>query len=221
MCTTLQLLQGQLCTAGRKAGKPGAGLCRPGLTLQVQDALDYVRAAHADGAVYDLVLVDAFDGQDQIPAAFTSAGMLLLLQCMLCATSAVLVSRRRRCHAHARWQTVLRVERPMRPPAIEPCRHIILADKTACHTLATCFHHGLRLTHAAGSTFMACLPEMLHPRHGTLIMNIHGGFLPNPLRQMRAKLSGSSFANAGFDPTSNQGAEVLRLAHLYRSGTAL
>ena len=59
---------------------------------------------------------------------------------------------------------------------------------------------------------------MLHPEHGTLIMNIHGGFLPNPLQQLRARLSNSSFAGAGFDPASSQGAEVLRLVHLYRSG---
>ena len=58
-----------------RTGKPHPGLCRPGLTLQVQDAVDAVKAAHADGALYDLVLVDAFDGQDQIPAAITSAGV--------------------------------------------------------------------------------------------------------------------------------------------------
>ena len=50
-------------------------LCRPGLTLQVRDAVDAVRAARAQGLRYDLVLVDAFDGQDNIPAAFTTAGM--------------------------------------------------------------------------------------------------------------------------------------------------
>ena len=65
---------------------------------------------------------------------------------------------------------------------------------------------------------MESLPHVLHPGHGTLVMNIHGGFLPNPLQQLRLKLSGSSFAQAGFDPASSQGAEVLRLAHLYRSG---
>ena len=68
----------------------------------------------------------------------------------------------------------------------------------------------------AGSPFMRALPQVLHPAHGSVLVNIHGGRLRNPLQRLASALSRDPYAGAGFDPSSEAGAEVVRLSLLYR-----
>ena len=64
---------------------------------------------------------------------------------------------------------------------------------------------------------MRALPDVLHPRHGTVLMNLHGGPMPSLGRQLISWATGGPYAGAGFDPAgSSQGAEVVRMTRLYR-----
>ena len=68
------------------------------------------------------------------------------------------------------------------------------------------------------AAFLADLAAVLHPQHGTFIMNLHGGSLAGPLVRLVQAASRDPMAGAGFDAASDSGSAVLRLAHLFRWG---
>lgn len=91
-----------------------------------------------------------------------------------------------------------------------------LSDLIAPVKLSAC---SLTLTysvlHHAGR-FLYSLAAVLHPEHGTFMMNLHGGRMPNPLVQMAHQASGNAMAGAGFDKDTRDGRNVLRCALMFR-----
>lgn len=62
----------------------------------------------------------------------------------------------------------------------------------------------------AGGCFLQALPHVLHPEHGTIVINVHGGRISsayNFLTLIRP--------NPGFDESSDSGKSVLRLINNY------
>ncbi|KAK9786060.1 hypothetical protein WJX73_001619 [Symbiochloris irregularis] len=117
----------------------GFPLDRAGLKVHEGDAIAHVTAAAEAGQRYDLVIVDAFNGNNKVPPEFTRDGR-----------------------------------------------------------------------------FLYSLAAVLHPEHGTFMMNLHGGRMPNPLVQMAQQASGHPMAGAGFDKDTRDGRNVLRCALMFR-----
>ena len=66
------------------------------------------------------------------------------------------------------------------------------------------------------------LAAALHPEHGTLIMNLHGGGRPAPsLGRMLGAVFGRRAPTPGYDPTSAAGAAVQQAAMCFRYGASI
>jgi hypothetical protein len=52
--------------------------CRPGLRLHNADGIELVAEWAREGQQVDLVIIDAFDGQDNVPPALTAEGIAFI-----------------------------------------------------------------------------------------------------------------------------------------------
>ncbi|KAK9915588.1 hypothetical protein WJX75_001243 [Coccomyxa subellipsoidea] len=129
-----------LAAASQAMGFP---LDRPGLEVHEQDGVAFIaeraaEVASGSAAPVDLLFLDVFDGDDQIPLAFT-----------------------------------------------EP-----------------------------GGQFVSSVARALHPTHGTMVVNMHCGPRPGLGDLLRWRLRREPALS--FDPSSEEGRELLQVAHLYR-----
>ena len=62
---------------------------REGIHVHVQDAVDFVAAAQSDS--YDMVYIDAFDGDDNIPESLATVSFIKSIDRILCAEHAALI----------------------------------------------------------------------------------------------------------------------------------
>ncbi|CAL8469998.1 g9540 [Coccomyxa elongata] len=66
----------------------------------------------------------------------------------------------------------------------------------------------------AGGEFVRSAAQALHPVHGAIVVNMHSGPRPGLGDVLRRRLTGEP--SLTFDPASEEGRELLALAHLYR-----
>ena len=75
----------------------------------------------------------------------------------------------------------------------------------------------LRICSAADSPMLQAMATALHPDHGTVIMNMHGGGLPaqNALMAVFSRLL-SAEDTKGYHPSTEQGLAVQQVGHAIR-----
>ena len=65
-----------------------------------------------------------------------------------------------------------------------------------------------------GGQFVSSVARALHPTHGTMVVNMHCGPRPGLGDLLRWRLRREPALS--FDPSSEEGRELLHVAHLYR-----
>lgn len=188
--------------------------------MQEGDALEYIAAAARDGKQYDIVLLDAYNGANRVPPIFTKSGqpdaccehMSMAFHCSM---------HRRHCEQIAAMQITdqqsCKTGQAMQyaSEAHGWMMHPYMPANLKMHVQRAKWHPNVGMLHA-DSSFIPDLAAVLQPEHGTFLMNLHGGKLPNPLVQLAQSFSADPMAGAGFDPSTREGDEVSRLSSMYR-----
>ena len=72
----------------------------------------------------------------------------------------------------------------------------------------------------ADSVVLDALSTALHPQHGTLVMNLHGGGMPTANALMALFTSwlpfGGRWPSSGYHPSTEKGRQVQQVAHTLR-----
>ena len=216
---------------------------RSGLKVHEGDAVAFVAGAAKAGEQYDLVLLDAYNGANRVPTSMTCPGVARNNHACIC-TCYAYGSSKCRCSCSQYFMTVCIIVRTKAHTCLHVTIFFYLTSsglQAGKHVHKTRIVHSLSaymcwpatspsrswvvvyarslpgdIVCRAGSGFLEDLAAVLHCEHGTLVMNLHGGRLPSPLVQLVQAASGNPLAGAGFDASSQEGAEVLRLSMLFR-----
>ena len=164
-------------------------LRRSNLRLHTADAADYVlnlaSQVHKGLAdPLDIVFIDAFDGNDDVPNCFCDPGKGHTQQCITTVSSS---SQRLLCSSD---------------------------NNHGCKV------HSVIVGITADSEVLEALATALHPVHGSLIMNLHGGGIPTSTALL-ALFSGwlpfsSKQESSGYHHSTDKGQAVLQIASTLR-----
>ena len=156
----------------------------PRLRLHTADALDFLAARKGPQPPYDLVVMDAFDGEDSVPAALCTPGG---------------------CRQRGRWG---------REGCLASCFLPAGMHLIDVHFIQSCWTHArVHLTPrfpcatCRPAEFAASVASALHPRHGCFLLNMHSVDSRETIATFKAALLGGDSSSAGGRDSSSSSSD--------------